>query len=161
MIRRQMREVSRASLVALWFAASMLMACSSLRGAESPGFEGVVILEIGGKAEVLRAASPALWVTARTNDILLAGDRFRTKPDSRALLRLSDRSQIRVGEESEFQVLPATEPGTLHKLWRGVLYFFHRDKPGQYRFDSPGASAAVRGTEFVMRVDDAGRTTVT
>ncbi len=161
MIRQQFSAVSRAALVALWFATSMLMACSSLRGAESPGSEAVVILEIGGKAEVLRAASPALWSTARTNDVLLAGDRFRTKPDSRALLRLSDRSQIRVGEQSEFQVLPATEPGTLHKLWRGVLYFFHRDKPGQYRFDSPGASAAVRGTEFVMRVDDAGLTTVT
>ena len=161
MMRLQVRVVPEASLVALWLAASMLMTCSSLRGAEAPRSEGVVILEIGGKAEVLRAASPALWVTARTNDSLRAGDRFRTKADSRALLRLSDRSQIRVGEQSELQVLPASEPGTLHKLWRGVLYFFHRDKPGEYRFDSPGASAAVRGTEFVMHVDDAGITTVT
>src|SRR5262249_7059169 len=122
----------------------------------------VTILEMEGLVQVLRAGK-TLWADAQTNDVLIAGERFRTHTNSRALLRLSDRSQIRVGELSEFQVAPASQPGAspFHKLWRGVIYFFHRDKPGDYRFDTPTASAAVRGTEFVLNVDDAGRTVVT
>ena len=160
MILRLIKAEFHPSLVALLFVPLLLLACSTLGAAEAPTAEEVVILEIGGKAEVLRAGK-ALWYPARTNDALRSGDRFRTKSDSRATLRLSDRSQIRVGEQSEFQILPTTESGALQKLWRGVIYFFHRDKPGQYRFDSPGASAAVRGTEFVMEVDETGATIVT
>ena len=159
MILRLIKAEFHPSFVALLFVPLLLLACSTLGAAEAPAAEGVVILEIGGKSEVLRAGK-ALWDPARTNDVLRSGDRFRTKSNSRATLRLSDRSQIRVGEQSEFQILPATESGALQKLWRGVIYFFHRDKPGQYRFDSPGASAAVRGTEFVMEVDEVGATTV-
>jgi tetratricopeptide (TPR) repeat protein len=122
----------------------------------------VFILELAGEAEVLRAGQQ-LWAAAATNLTLNPGDRFRTKANSRATLRLSDRSQIRVGELSEFQALAPAAPGAspAHKLWRGLLYFFHRDKPGTFRFDTPGASAAVRGTEFVLAVNDAGRTLLT
>ena len=147
-------------LVAGLLIAWVTLACAAASAAAEAPAGGVIILEFGGVAEVLPVGK-GLWNPARTNQMLLPGDRFRTLTNSRALLRLSDRSQIRVGPQSEFEILPEPKPGVLHKLWRGVIYYFHREKPGDYHIDSSTASAAVRGTEFVMRVEEDGRTTVT
>ncbi len=159
MIARVAAVIISRAMAGLLIAWVTLAFASRSSAAEVPA-GGVIILEFGGVAEVLPAGK-GLWVSARTNQMLLPGDRFRTLTNSRALLRLSDRSQIRVGPQSEFEILPEPKPGVLHKLWRGVIYFFHREKPGDYHIDSSTASAAVRGTEFVMRVDEDGRTTVT
>src|SRR5262249_22785575 len=43
-------------------------------------------------------------------------------------------------------------------LFSGMLYFFHRDKPADVRFNSRTASAAIRGTEFIFAVEENGRT---
>ncbi|HXC34511.1 MAG TPA: hypothetical protein VNV43_01465, partial [Candidatus Acidoferrales bacterium] len=37
---------------------------------------------------------------------------------------------------------------------KGVLSFFHRDKPGRIRVLTHGANASIEGTEFVMRVSE-------
>jgi tetratricopeptide (TPR) repeat protein len=122
----------------------------------------VVILDIAGTAEVL-AAGQVVWKDAAAQQALRRGDRFRTGPNSRATLRLSDLSQLRVGELSELEVRAEPEDGgpPLYRLWRGILYFFHRDRPGRFRLDTPSASAAVRGTEFTLEVDAQGRTLLT
>ncbi|HYV32386.1 MAG TPA: FecR family protein, partial [Candidatus Binatia bacterium] len=132
------------------------------RRAGDTGTNGVVILEIAGAAEVL-AVGQAAWKQAVVNQVLKNGDRFRTRKNSRATVRLSDLSQLRVGELSEFQVRrdPEANAPPIYKLWRGVIYFLHRDKPGRFRFDTPIASAAVRGTEFTLRVEDTDRTILT
>ena len=99
----------------------------------------VVILDIAGTAEVL-AAGQVVWKDAAAQQALRRGDRFRTGPNSRATLRLSDLSQLRVGELSELEVRAEPEEGgpPLYRLWRGVLYFFHRDRPGRFRLDKIG-----------------------
>ena len=117
--------------------------------------DAVVILEIAGTAEVLPAGEAA-WSAATAGRGLRLGDRFRTLARSRATLRLSDRSQLRMGESSELQVREAPSGSPLYRLWRGVIYFFHRDQPGRFEFETPGASAAVRGTEFVLEADAEG-----
>src|SRR5439155_1762710 len=45
---------------------------------------------------------------------------------------------------------------------KGVFYLLHRDRPGKNRFKTPTATAATRGTEFTLEVEEAtGRTILT
>ena len=157
---REFHLAAKAALLVLILAVVATFFFAPRAAAAGAATDSVEILEFAGVAETLSAGGN-IWLPARTNQVLVPGDRFRTLTNSRATLRLSDRSQLRVGELSEFQVVPTQQPGAVRKLWRGVIYFFHRDKPGSHRFDSPTSSAAVRGTEFVMRVGDDGRTTIT
>jgi tetratricopeptide (TPR) repeat protein len=122
----------------------------------------IVILDIAGTAEVL-ATGEATWRRIAAPYPLRVGDRFRTRELSRATVRLSDLSQVRLGELSEFQVQPAPDQTSppVYRLWRGILYFFHRDRPGPFRFETPQASAAVRGTEFTLEFGPNDRTVLT
>src|SRR5262245_23681354 len=149
------------SLLAFAWVCSVVNGFAGERGADT-ATNGVLILEIAGTAEILRAEDAA-WKPAAVQQVLGNGDRFRTRKDSRATLRLSDLSQLRVGELSELQVRRDPDPRAppIYKLWKGVLYFFHRDKPGRFRLESPIASAAVRGTEFALRVEETDRTVLT
>ena len=131
----------------------------------------VLILDLAGTAEILPAGGQ-VWRKAAPQEQLHPGDRFRTARDSRAVLRLSDLSQLRLGELSELQLQPApnNNESPIYKLWRGILYFFHRDPglprrgpqgEGGFQFATPNSSAAVRGTEFVLAADDTGRSRLT
>jgi tetratricopeptide (TPR) repeat protein len=73
-------------------------------------------------------------------------------------LRWSDQGVMPVGALTELQVLPpgaANEEYGLH-LIKGILSFFHRDKPSRIRIITSGVQAGVDGTEFVMSVDTSG-----
>ncbi len=155
------RSVHWVWLLSLWGSCALDLAAGE-RPAGPAETNGVVILEIGGTAEFL-AAGGAAWKEATVNQVLKPGDRFRTRKNSRATIRLSDLSQLRVGELSELEVRgdPDHDASPIYKLWKGVIYFFHRDKPGRFRFDTPIASAAVRGTEFTLVVEEADRTVLT
>ena len=131
-------------------------------GAATPspaGTNGVIVLAIEGdqaRVEISRSGSTS-WDPAYVGQILKPGDRGRTGPDSRLSLRLTDLSFLRIAERSEFTIKepPSAEQTYGMTLWKGLLYLFHRDKPGSTRIDSRTASAATRGTEFVVRVDEA------
>src|SRR5580765_3070604 len=117
----------------------------------------VTVLDVQGRVEVARAG-PVVWDPAYTNQVLLPGNRIRTHIRSRALLRLTDLTELRLNELTEFLVEP--EPARF-RLLQGVIYFFHRDRPADIRVNSRTASAAIRGTEFALRVDPDDRMTVT
>src|SRR5216117_164944 len=91
----------------VWLLSCWIACVSNVPGGERPagkaGTNGVVVLEIAGAAELL-AAGDAAWKEAAVNQVLKNGDRFRTKKNSRATIRLSDLSELRVGELSEFEV---------------------------------------------------------
>ncbi|MBL9169079.1 MAG: TonB-dependent receptor [Verrucomicrobiales bacterium] len=129
-------------------------------GAGSPT-NGVVVLSIEGeKAQVaISRSGSSSWDPAYVGQVLQPGDRGRTGPDSRLSLRLSDLSFLRISERSEFTIKqpPSSDQTYGMALWKGLLYLFHRDKPGSTRIDSRTASAATRGTEFVVAVDEASQ----
>src|SRR6185503_15155602 len=146
---------------------ALLLICGRVHGQPNPhqgtnNTNMVLILDIAGSAEVLRAGE-LVWVQIAAPSALRVGDRFRTRALSRATVRLTDLSQMRLGELSEFQVQASPQPNAapVYRLWRGILYFFHRDKPGRFRFETPVASAAVRGTEFTLEHEEGGRTQLT
>ena len=119
------------------------------------------IVELQGTVEISPAGART-WVLTQTNQVLYPFDRLRTGPNSRVALHWADESVVPFGPSTELEVLPPhaqdAEAG-LH-LIRGVLSFFHRDKPGRIRVITRGAVAGIEGTEFVLAVDDSDRTTL-
>lgn len=110
----------------------------------------VRIATVEGKVEVSPAGAET-WVLTQTNQTLRVSDRVRTLANSRASLLWSDHSVVNMGPLTELEILPPPpdeEPG-LH-FFRGVVSFFHRDKPGRIRIITPGANAGIEGTEFVL-----------
>ncbi|HEY3760270.1 MAG TPA: FecR domain-containing protein [Verrucomicrobiae bacterium] len=134
---------------------------SSASAAPVPNDQSTVLVSFEGQVEVLPAGSTN-WTTAVVGQQLAGGYQLRTGPKSRALLRLSNLSVLRVGELMEYQLEPAqNENGkpTLH-VSSGAAYFFSREQPEQIQFDTAVASGAIRGTEFALNVAADGRTTV-
>ncbi len=116
----------------------------------------VIVLEWEGRVEVSPAGSDR-WLPAQTNQFLQAGDRLRTDARSRATVRLSDLTTYRMGELSVLQIAPKRNG---FQLFRGILYFFHRDKPDEFEIRTPTAYAVIRGTEFNIRVAEDETTTL-
>ena len=117
------------------------------------------ILTVENKVEYMPAASTA-WQTARPGQNLGIGDRVRTGKDSRATVRLADRSVLRVNALTTFELLPPHEKDRkpLLDLKSGSLYFFSREKPLDVQFRTPTVAGAIRGTEFLLTVTEDGET---
>ena len=124
------------------------------------GTTNAMLVEIEGRAVVSRAGSLA-WDPAYTNEVLFPGDRLRTLERSRAVVRLSDLSLLRLSELTHIQIPEATTRRSGFNLLRGLIYFFHRDKPGVMPVSTPTAYAVVLGTEFIVEVTDDGSTRLT
>ena len=117
------------------------------------GFQGVV--------EICPAGA-TVWISAQTNQVLHSFDRLRTGANSRVALRWGDQSVVTFGASTELEILPPHSGDAqcgLH-LVRGIISFFHRDKPGRIQIITRGTVAGVEGTEFVMAVNDADETTL-
>jgi Tfp pilus assembly protein PilF len=130
--------------------------------AASPVTNVAEVVAIQGTVEVARAgqtvwdpASPELSYRG-----LNPGDQIRTKERSRATIRLSDLTVVELGANSHFELLPVREQQGGFGILRGLLYLFHRDKPGEFYFRTPTASPVIRGTEFYLEVAEDGATTL-
>src|SRR5882672_61825 len=133
-------------------------------GAESAllGTNSVEVVAIQGTVEVARAGQ-TVWDLASTQSpyrTLNPGDQIRTKDRSRATIRLSDLTMVELGPNAHFQLLPMRERRPGFGIMRGLLYLFHRDKPGEFYFRTPTASPVIRGTEFNLEVAEDGSTTL-
>lgn len=121
-----------------------------------------ILLTLEGKVEVARTGS-STWTPGRTNQTLQIGDRLRTGIRSRATVRLSNLSVLRVNELTTLQIQPPSAPGkpSLLDLKSGAAYFLSRERPTETEFRTPLASGAIRGTEFHLAVAENGRSVVT
>jgi len=118
-------------------------------------------IEIQGVVEI-KAVGATNWTPAQAGQILQPAEHLRTGLDSRVSLRWFNQSVITFGALTELEILPATQPDAqsgLH-LIRGILSFFHRDRPGHIQIITSGAVAGVEGTEFALAVDETERTTL-
>ena len=130
-------------------------------GSPSTGAIQIKIKELQGIVEVLYPGTTQ-WAPAQAGQILHPTEHLRTGANSRVALLWSDQSVVPVGPSTEIEILsPQSQQQQcgLH-LVRGVFSFFHRDKPGQIQVITRGAMAGVEGTEFVLAVNDADRTTL-
>ena len=121
-----------------------------------------VLISLEGTVEVLAAGSNH-WTAATTGQQLHVGDQLRAGARSRATVRLSNLSVLRIGELTTYEIEPPrTATGKpVIDIKAGASYFFSRDKPQEIQIRTPIASGAIRGTEFNVAVADDGRTTLT
>lgn len=117
-----------------------------------------VIIEIEGTVETSAPAANT-WKPVRVNQALDPGVRVQTRQNSRAVIRLTDLSLLRLGEETLVEI-PSASTNPVLKFLKGVLYYFHRDKPGVLPVRTPTAYAVVIGTEFAAAVDNNGSTEI-
>jgi len=112
------------------------------------------LVEFDGTVEITIAGTND-WRPAITNQFLHPGDRLRTAAESRATLLLSDRSVIRVNQSTILEIQPPSQPAR-HRfgLKRGALFFLDREQPADVEFETPLATGAIRGTEFLLEVAD-------
>ena len=116
------------------------------------------------KENVVDAASGGgLWASATVGQALAIHDRLRTGEDSRAAVRMTDLSVLRIDELTTIEITPppsaSDKPGLNVK--EGATYFFSREKSREMRVETPAVNGAMRGTEFVIAVAANGSTTVT
>ena len=147
----------------LWTLVAFALCPSSTRGQAptpaAPDFTSQLV-EFAGNVEVTPAATND-WRAARTNQFLHPGDRLRTATDSRATLRLSDRSVVRINQSTVLEIQPPTQPARRRfNLLRGALYFLNREQPAAVEFETPLATGAIRGTEFLLTVAETDNTTL-
>lgn len=129
------------------------------------------IVAIQGSGEY-RASAAANWTPAKIKQALGGGSFVRTANASTFSLLLADMTQIKLGPNSMFQVKEvAAPPGqmatTLNlqkgKAWtqaKGVGALAGKGTTG-LSVNTPSAAAAIHGTDWVIEVDDDGRTTLT
>ena len=131
-------------------------------GAGRKNDAAAVIASLEGAVEVLRAGETD-WKAAGAGTSLGIGDQLRTAQRSRATLRLSDLSVLRVSELMTCEIGPPREATgkPVLNLKSGSAYFFSRDKPQEMQLRTPSVSGAIRGTEFNVTVWQDDRTTVT
>ena len=103
------------------------------------------------------------WTSAAVGQPLSIKDRLRTGEDSRAAVRMTDLSVLRMDELTTIEITPpaSTSDKPSLNVKEGATYFFSREKSREMRIETPAANGAMRGTEFVVRVAANGTTTLT
>jgi outer membrane receptor protein involved in Fe transport len=138
-----------------WFLPACLLVL--LAGNSSRALAQATILSIeGGTNAWITPRGTSREVPAFRSQRLDPGDRGHTGSRTRLTLQLADRSHARIREHSHFEIQKGAgekEP-ILFTLRRGLGYFFLRGEPGELLIRSRGGTAASRGTEFVVEVDE-------
>ncbi|HLH54686.1 MAG TPA: TonB-dependent receptor [Verrucomicrobiae bacterium] len=145
--------MAKTTMRALMFLLGSQIQTSTVAASAQASQPAGVILTIEGTVEISRARR-AEWSSALTNQPIGFGDSLRTGPRSRATVRLSDLSVLRVNEKTLLEIHPqADSKGALLDLRSGSTYFFNRSKPGALQFRTPLVSGAIRGTEFTLEAE--------
>lgn len=122
------------------------------------------IVSVQGNGWV-RFAGLENWTDAGIDQILTAGDRVRTGNYGRMSILFVDHTQIKVHRNSLLLIravsqIPGRKGTTLH-LERGEIWSRARTNPQGLRIETPSATAAIRGTDWDMTVNEKGTTTLT
>lgn len=140
------------------FAMAAALLCAGLpavAAAQSDESAGVVTT-VNGDATLIRAVATARPVSLQMRDEIFVRDRIHTQPHSLVRVLLGGKALITVRELS---VLTVTEEAgrvtvDLQSGKIGVAVVKGRMRPGEViEIRSPNATAAVRGTVFVVEVD--------
>ena len=123
------------------------------------------VRSVTGIARIYAGPQAGAFIPKR-NDPLEPGNRIETGQNSRVVISLSDGGQITVLPNSKvvlknFLVAPSARELPDILVGRVLVKIHHAGgKPNPYRLNSPAASIAVRGTEFMVDVLPGGETLV-
>jgi tetratricopeptide (TPR) repeat protein len=135
------------------------LAISAFGQAAGPGPKESVLLTLSGEVGV-KAVGSNDFAPGQPKQVLQLGDQVKTGKNSRASIRMSDLSVLRVYELTTLEIKPpsSAKANEVIDVKAGATYFFNRDKPQETQFQTPSASGAIRGTEFTLVVGVDGRT---
>lgn len=110
------------------------------------------LFSVQGEVEKLNAAN---WSPLAQGAKLAAGDAIRTKSASRAAILFNDGVLVRLNENSAFTIEVATNESTQPlAIEKGEAFFLSRQPKRFPEIKTPVVSAAVRGTEFLVKVTE-------
>lgn len=159
----------------------LLMGLLGLTMAVAPGSRlwaqgqiGGKLVQVQGQVTVCRGQNP-VWEPAALDMDLYEGDAVQTGPLSRAAILCVDESQIKLNENTIFvlksatpsprlpwgQVLPAAAAAlSLYQVPQGEIWLRNSNEKFRFELETPALTAAVRGTEFNLRVAKDGFTSL-
>lgn len=114
------------------------------------------VVSAEGRVEAKRPGGE--WRAVRLHDKLCVGDAVRTGRNSRAALWLDKEAVLRLDQQTDLTLLPATQPKVswVDRVWiqlfGGAAHFISR-MPQALEVRTPFVNAAVEGTEFGLRVE--------
>ena len=121
------------------------------------------IVTVKGDEQVAFVEAPA-WRVAELRQALTTGDALRTGPYGGLALLFRDETQIRVHRNSSLVVKSVrTRAGageTALRLDRGAAWSRARPIADTLKMETPAVTAGIRGTDWHLRVEDDGRTTL-
>lgn len=117
------------------------------------------IISIQGTSQ-FREAEQKDWLPAKTEQPLYSGNFVRTAEYSRMGLLFRDRTQLRLNEKTLLQIKEAATQTRLH-LNVGRAWTQSKTLPHGLYMETPSATAAIRGTDWDIEVDENGRTVIT
>ncbi len=108
------------------------------------------VVSMQGIIEIRRAQENA-WQQAGMDIALCAGDMIRARAQSRAALRLSNDSMLRLDQKTSitFPQLQEDKGTSLLDLLEGAIHIITRT-PKPFKIRTPFANASVEGTEFFV-----------
>lgn len=134
------------------------------------------IISVQGRAEVQKGAA-APWLPAAALQLLDNGDIIRTLAQSRAVILLADETQMKLNGNTTLelrsvrqnsslitriaQTSAAQGDQSLLNLAGGQVWLRSRLKPANVRVNTPSVTAAIRGTEFDLKVAADGESVLT
>ncbi len=139
------------AIVALWTLSNFVAS------AAPPG--AAVLVE--KEKEVAAQVAGTQWKPAPVGIELAVRDKLKTGEFSRAAVRFTDLSVLRIDELTAIEISPPVDNKQALDVKKGGAYFFSREKPGELEIRTPAANGALRGTEFAVRVTADGKTTLT
>ena len=146
--KRRAATLAMVSAVVMPWASVMADECATRAG-------GFAALE--GAVEVAHA-DQSTWVKASLGTVLCEGDSVRVGANSRAALRLVNDAVLRLDQNTTMRLVDigaAAEERTLLDLVVGAFKSFSR-APRTMTVNTPYVNGMIEGTEFAMRVADAG-----
>ena len=159
---RRAFTLSTWSSLSVWVVLALLLGQSIALAAvpRTPPAAGAIV-NATGDAEVRLVETPE-WLTAEIAQDLLTGDGLRTGSLGTMALLFADRTQIRV-QHNSFLTVKAVAGGptsgpTVLRLDRGGTWSRAATGGEEVRIETPSATAAIRGTDWSLTVDDRGTT---
>jgi tetratricopeptide (TPR) repeat protein len=153
-----------------WLTFLLVLGLWLLSGSEARAASALAgkLINLQGSVTVALAGS-RVWQPAKLNQDLFVSDAIQTGPDSKAAILCVDESQLKLNENTLLvlnNVAPSTRLGyaeitparagetasSLYKVLHGEIWLRNNKEKFPFAVETPAVTAAIRGTEFNLRV---------
>lgn len=143
----------------LGFVSIFFLSCLAMLPAARAADQAANIVSIQGGGE-FKQDGAANWQPAHLQQGLSAGSYVKTGELARMGLLFKDRTQLRLSEKTTLQIKNADDQPRL-RLDQGRAWTQTKTLSGKLYMETPSATAAIRGTDWDIEVDEKGKSLIT